>query len=738
MESIKRKIIPSPQSVKESSEKVFLAKFGKSRYDISLACEKSDLVMSAHDKVRSSIIERIAAVPVSEEMTDWTVKYDDEIFVLEMKVDPSSPRFSEMKKAESYYIDINASGAVLCGYDDAGLFYAAVTLSHLLEEECGSLYLPCVEIDDYPEFVDRGHFLECRYGSDFMTKQEYFDAIDYFADMKINNLTVGIYGCWCTQYDRKISEYLYLPIKKYPELKTPRCIKYYSVEERKWIYKKDVLPTMFEEDYLSEIMAYAKKKNITIKPLFNSLGHNTLIPRIFPEISARDENGVPTGHYFCVSDENTYKVMFDIYDELIDNYMLPNGITAMEIGLDEVTAGLGENPEKPHERYSPHCQCEKCRSLEFKEIMLRYIEKVCQYLKKKGIKSIYIYQDMLQFHFDCINEELVERFKKADIYDVVVIDWWSYRKMNDLFRGKADGVNNLFRSIVKPMTGYYHWMIPMEYNENVWGCAKLAYERGFEGIESYCSFDYSFDKSYLFQAELSWNKECLMGEEWVPVINDFIKRYAYRNYPHAYEEACEVFEIMHNIMEDASDNMLRGVEYYLYSYVRDGLPYPRRFPEEIFKMMLNARARYTAYFERIIPLTEKVIEFFEEQEEVHMTPSLINKTWLASALHYYTLANEYYTLLNSVDAVNNGGISADEFLTVLDELIFCREDLMKFAENARIEANKYLYLRNLSVGRQYLVDIRNGVLKNLEEGKEIKIDLTNLGEYKSEGFTFLQ
>ena len=66
-----------------------------------------------------------------------------------------------------------------------------------------------------------------------------------------------------------------------------------------------------------------------------------------------------------------------------------------------------------------------------------------------------------------------------------------------------------------------------------------------------------------------------------------------------------------------------------------------------------------------------------------MTPSLINKTWLASALHYYTLANEYYTLLNSVDAVNNGGISADEFLTVLDELIFCREDLMKVAESAR-------------------------------------------------------
>ena len=43
-------------------------------------------------------------------------------------------------------------------------------------------------------------------------------------------------------------------------------------------------PTMFEEDFFGEIIAYAKERNITVKPLMNSYGHNTLIPRLLPEL----------------------------------------------------------------------------------------------------------------------------------------------------------------------------------------------------------------------------------------------------------------------------------------------------------------------------------------------------------------------------------------------------------------------------------------------------------------------
>lgn len=48
---------------------------------------------------------------------------------------------------------------------------------------------------------------------------------------------------------------------------------------------------MYGEDYFGNMIAYGKTKNVEIIPLFNSLGHNTVIPRLMPEISAVNENG---------------------------------------------------------------------------------------------------------------------------------------------------------------------------------------------------------------------------------------------------------------------------------------------------------------------------------------------------------------------------------------------------------------------------------------------------------------
>ena len=81
---------------------------------------------------------------------------------------------------------------------------------------------------------------------------------------------------------------------------------------------------------------------------------------------------------------------------------------------------------------------------------------------------------MLYHEFDIINERLKERFISEGIYDEVVIDWWSYEDPVHLFNDRADGVNNIFHSVIKPDTGYYHWAIPTENNENIRACALLA------------------------------------------------------------------------------------------------------------------------------------------------------------------------------------------------------------------------------------------------------------------------
>ena len=85
------------------------------------------------------------------------------------------------------------------------------------------------------------------------------------AGMKMNQLVVSVYGCWCVQYDGRVSEYMYVPIKKYPKLKTPVVVRYYSPKKGGWV-DYETLPPMFEEDFLGDLIAYGKTKGVTVFP----------------------------------------------------------------------------------------------------------------------------------------------------------------------------------------------------------------------------------------------------------------------------------------------------------------------------------------------------------------------------------------------------------------------------------------------------------------------------------------
>ena len=349
MINLKNLIIPTPA---ELVDKKSLAKIGE--YSAGNFCftakGQGDIFEEAVKYIRSSLTSKAG-----------TYDFDGE-YKITLSICENHPAL--IGKSEAYRIEITDTKADLCASDEAGAYYAAVTFAKLIYEENTSLYLPECTITDYPRYKVRGHFMECRYGSDFMTSDDWKKGIDYLSEMKINKIVCGVYGCWGIQYDRWFAEYLYIPFKKYPELKTPRNIKYYSAKKRSMIYKKDVLPTMFEDDYLGEITAYGKKKNVEVIPLFNSLGHNTLLPRVFPEISAVDENGNYSSLGFCTNNDKTYEILFDIYDEIIDRYLTPNGIDSFEIGLDEVWKLIGLNPDNLQEERSPFCQCEKCRGTE--------------------------------------------------------------------------------------------------------------------------------------------------------------------------------------------------------------------------------------------------------------------------------------------------------------------------------------------------------------------------------------
>ncbi len=702
MTNAARPLIPMPRSVEYTGEHVLISQAALPAYHLEVAECDHPVFRHAVELLQKTLTEKGCLLPAAGE------------YPISLTVDPACEGMHAA--ADAYLLTVSASGAQLTGYDAGGAFYAVQTFLQLIEAAGDAVSIPCCAISDYPSFETRGLFIEDRYGSDFLTKEDWFRAIDYFAEMKLNTITVGVYGCWCQQYDGMISEFLYVPFKSHPELQTPRHIKYYSVAGRKWIYKENVLPTMFEEDYLGEIIAYAKKRNITVKPLFNSYGHNTLLPRLIPELSAKDEEGNDTGFGVCTSSDRTYEIMNELYDEIIDKYLLPNGITAMQLGLDEVWDGIGMDAHDPFKYHTPFCRCEKCRSKERSELMLQYIIRLCKHLKEKGMTSIYIYQDMLQYEFDVLHEPLVERLKAEGLYDIVVIDWWNYAHESRLFRGL--GVNGLFRSIIKSFTGYYHWSTPLEYLSNIRGCARLASENGFEGMEAYSSLDYSHDRSYRYMADLAWNIDTIEDQD------EFLKRYAEYTFPgaDAYPILSKMGEIMDALRLDDlfTSKALMSLDYYSYTYVKADKPYPRRFPEEAFERIHAELEKYEAGFEALYDAAEEAVEYFGSLI-TDCNNYFMASTWYAMAQHIHVVAGEYLGLLALEKETD-----ADQAVEMLKEMLYYRENLMFTNEDARIEANQYMYLRIQSIYRQILVDLLAYAEKCVSDGAEFKVDMTDL------------
>jgi len=708
MFQLKKALIPTPKQLKEGEGRYAVAAFGGALPQIVF--DEALPYLSVGAAYVNKTLTDLLSVCVTDAAPAYTV---------EITVCPTDARFQDLP-AEAYFLKTEEGKATLVGKDAAGAYYALMTFSQMVFMDGDTLTVPQAEILDYPDFPRRGPSIESRYGTELMTKDEWFRLIDYFSALKQNDVEIVIYNCWGLQYDGVRTECLYVPIKKYPQLKTPKIKKYYSVKEKKWVHEENILPPMFEEDFFGELVAYAKERNVTVRPFVNSLGHNSLIPTVFPEISALKESGEPANKGFCTLNEKTYEVMFSIYDEIIDRYLLPNGVTEMHVGLDEVT---------PKYR----CNCEKCKAHEHKDLMLDYMIRVCKHLKEKGMKRVFMCFDMLFYDFNIVNEELKQRFIDEDIYDVVVLDWWAYQDPIHLFRDRADEVNSLFRSSIKAYTGYYHWTLPGDNNDNIRACVKLAKKLGFEAVDAYSSWEDCQDKNYLTLADVSWNTDNADNAA------EFDERYAFRNYPHNIPGALEAFRAMYGIMIDETreaylNRAIWHLDYYFYCYQNEDAPGIKNFPGSAYKYIEERKEDYLPYLRYLKEKASVALEFFENSG----VSSRMNDIWRLSAWQYYVLADEYLTLYNLHFSYNKGEADAHTVIRELERLITQREALMLLAENTRMEATKPTYLRNMSVFRQFMTDLLSYFRRELAAGRTPKLDMFDLTYATGDMLTFLQ
>ncbi len=399
---------------------------------------------------------------------------------------------------QGYVIQVSPDKAIVAGLTPIGVLYGAQTLCQLIEREGEAALLPECRIADWPRLKHRGIFAESRWCSEQMTLDDWKRAIDVLAGLKMNVLDVGIANCWMIQYEGKRSEFLLVPIESHPELRAPQSIEYYSARRGEYV-RENYLPRMFEEDFFGEVVAYGASRGVTVYPHLNTPGHNTLIPHKIPEISAKNPDGTPTGYGFCLSNPRTYEVMFDIIDEVAGRYLLPNGVRAFHLGLDEVWPILGMDDEEPTRVVSPYCQCSECSKREWYDQFVDYAMTLCKHLAEKGFDSIGLWHDSF-VRGGRMNEDLTERLKREGLQDKVVIHWWRYGRFFDTIHPELG-----LRSWVVPMTGYYYWTPLQDHFTNIYLAAQKGAEENAEGAESYTVYYNAYYHNYACLAEYSWN-----------------------------------------------------------------------------------------------------------------------------------------------------------------------------------------------------------------------------------------
>lgn len=426
-------------------------------------------------------------------------------YVIAIKVGPIDIPAAGLHREESYTLELRVDGGTIRAEHERGVFLAAQTVGTLLRRNDGSI--PAVEVTDWPDLAWRGLYVESKWGPDLMTLDDWKVLIDDMASKKMNSLGVGVYGCWSAQYGKKRTEFLMLPFPDYPELQTPKTIRYFSPKADAW-QTLTYVPKMVEDDFFGDVVAYGKARNVYVRPHFNGPGHNSVLPRYFPEMASLDEDGNAKGYGYCLTNEATYERLFELFDSVIDRYLAPHGLTWFHMGLDEVWLTPGIDEDDIFKLVDPWCQCETCRDRDKGELLQDYAIRVCSHLKERGIENITLWNDELK-RKDALDDRFGKKLAAAGLTDNVVVQWWRYNSPVLTPRPEI-GV----RAWSTPMAGYWSNLFNQSYSTNIWDMVTHGVQHGIEGADAYCIYDRAFDRNYALLANVTWNtddRETLFG-----------------------------------------------------------------------------------------------------------------------------------------------------------------------------------------------------------------------------------
>ena len=709
IEQIRTNIVPVPQKVTAAKGGTLKLAPGSK---IALTCPQAEKgpIKTAGEKIAAFLTDKCG---------EDCFASDGIPVVLELGTAPAEVK----NEKEGYRITINAEGITITGFGDSGLFYGVISFTQLCKWDCKGIIIPAVEILDWPDNHFRCYKEECRYGSNLMEKADWFEMIDDLASKKMNYLSLGLYCCWKVQYDGRVQESLYYPIPDHPEINTPVTVKYYSPTEGKW-YNYEQLPPIYRDNFLGDVIRYAKDRGMDTIPGINSYGHNTLIPRMLPDLAPKAADGTPQPTGFCTSNPDTYKFLFSIYDDLIDNYLIPNEIYSFNILLDEVRDECGIHSEHKEITYSPYCQCEQCRGSERHELYIEHAVKLIKYLKNKGMKTILMAGDMVARGSSKLGNkanQLMQRLKEEDLLDVLLFGWWWYHDRKEQLDFLADPDEVGLRSSFNPWNGYFIWSMltsPLPNNQIL---AEINHNsKCGEGMGQYSMWDRSYDRVHDCFADYVWNYEGTGS------VDDVTRRYVQRHFAPMEEEAYRAYRLMDWITEERKtiknkDDTLATVlsnfnilvlqlSYYNYTYYRgpEFGDYPRHVPGEGMQLILGHRFDYERLFYSVSAMAREAVAIFEKAAKTPGCDQTMAERMVYECSNYQVIVEDWMGFLEIYDLSNSGNY--EKLVQVARARQAARTSLMSLCERTKEEwVVRAATMRNHSVIMQCFADIADYV-----------------------------
>lgn len=547
----------------------------------------------------------------------------------------------------SEYYELTVIGSEVHIYTpyQEGTVWAAQTLATIFGIVQKGGKVPNLTIKDWPQMPVRGIFVENKWGTDRMTSHDWFQAIDAISSVKLNTMGMGLYGCWgnCRFSNHNMpTEFLMFQstLPENEDIYSEQRIRWYDAKADYW-KDETAAPYIFQHDFFAEVISYGKERGVNVIPFFNCLGHNTLFPRLRPEISAINEAGEASGTGFCLSTPKTKEFLSGILGEIVEKYY-PEGLEYFHVQLDEVYEDY-PHPEAAQKKESPWCQCKECSAKETDDLFLEYIIWLATFLRSKGVDKVVLWDDQLSRRTALLGDKFAKAIAGTELEGKLVLHWWSYN--NEKLAEHLDpelAEKSGLSSWVAPMSCYYNWSNYVNKLPNIDKMMHFAESNKVRGAVTYGIHDPSHLDHEALLGLYGWESCVVAGP-----MELALKRWATLHFG---EEADTYLEAKEQLTEAANNEKLAICLYYQYTYTNEELKdWPRAYPlEALVRLEEDCKASNEA-LEKCITTAEKATTGFSkllENEELTLPIKYAVMSLLADALRCIELAKNFIFLLD--------------------------------------------------------------------------------------------